>query len=369
MKRIMILLCLFTFFIGAKADDTANDYVCTTALQYDNDFELYYFDVKLNGSKLYTSYGMDIQLPAGMEVVDDEYGIFVEMIKTIYPTYGRNKEYTHSVNPAFPYPDDHSHLRVGCMSSQSQALMETSGDLFRVYVTIDYASNSWPLGEIKIYDAELNQIVDGKVVSSYPPMKETIVASHTGATTLPLNISSAAKWSTCILPFSTAIPEGVKAYTCSYNDESNIHLSEAETIEAFTPYMLYSENGYSGTISGTVNAGDVPTSGIVSDGFLCGAIVPQTAKEGYVLQNQGAGVKFYSIAVGDSFTIPAGKCWLSSQDGTQAKSLGFITDETTTGINSVVVPTSSSIFDMSGRQVNNAANGLFIKNGKKIIIK
>lgn len=369
MKRILFLLCLFTFFIGAKADETANDYVFATALQYDSEYDLYYFDVKLNGSKLYTSYGMDIQLPAGMEVVDDEYGIFVEMIKTIYPTYGRNKEYTHSVNPAFPYPDDHSHLRVGCMSSQSQALMETSGDLFRVYVTIDYASNSWPLGEIKIYDAELNQIVEGKVVSSYPPMKETIVASHTGATTLPLNISSAAKWSTCILPFSTAIPEGVKAYTCSYNDESNIHLSDAESIDAFVPYVLYSENGYSGTVSGTVNVEDVPETGVVSDGYLCGAIVQQTAKEGYVLQKQDAGVKFYSISAGDSFSIPAGKCWMSLQDDTQAKALGFMTDGTVTGINSLVVPTSGILFDVSGRLVNNAANGLFIKNGKKIIIK
>lgn len=369
MKRIISLLCLFTFFLGAKADDVVNDYVYATELQFDSEYDLYYFDVKLNGSKLYTSYGMDIQLPAGMEVVNDEYGIFVEIIKTIYPTYGRNKEYTHTVNPAFPYPDNHSHLRVGCMSSQNQSLMETSGDLFRVYVTINYTSKSWPLGVIKIYDAELNLREKGVIIPFTPPVKETVVASHTGDTTLPVNISSAAKWSTCILPFSTALPDGVKAYTCSSNDEINIHLSEAESIEAFKPYVLYSENGYSGTMSGTVNADNIPKSGVVSDGYLCGAIVPQTAKEGYVLQKQDAGVKFYSIAEGDSFTIPAGKCWLSLQNGAQAKALDFMIDDDVTGINSVFVPASNIIFDVYGRQVNNAANGLFIKNGKKIIIK
>lgn len=361
MKRFISILCLLVLVVGAKASEPTTDRVYATGLQYDSDFELYCFEVILEGNNYYTAYGLDIQLPEGMEVIDDGETIYVLMNDPMYPQNKLTKKFSHSVTPAFPYPDDHSHLRVGCLSTKNEDMVDTSGTLFRAYIDYSYKSLSWPLGTIKVYAVELNKV--GAPFDA--PDQETIVLLHSGETALPLNISSTAQWSTCILPFSAAIPEGVKAYTTEKNDEQYIYLKEAESLEAYTPYILYSETGYSGNISGTVAASGYPETGCVKSGYLCGAIVPQTVTEGYVLQKQTEGVKFYAIAEGDSFNIPAGKCWMQLSEDALAKFLGFKIEDTD-GISTTVVPASKIGFDISGRQAV-SHKGLLIKDGKKTL--
>lgn len=348
--------------IGAKAGEPTNDYVYATELKYDNDFELYYFDVVLQGDNLYTAYGLDIQLPVGMEVVSDDDLIYVLKNDDMYPQNKLTKEYYHSVNAAFPNPDDHSHLRVGCLANGNKDMNATSGVLFSVYVLTNYTDNTWPVGAIDLYAVELDKV--GAPFGA--PDKETIVTLHSGLTTLPLNISADVKWSTCILPFDTTLPDGVTAYTSDSYDEDNIILTKAKSLEAYTPYVLYSENGYSGTVSGNVTT--CPDSRYVQKGILYGAIVNQTVTEGYVLQKQSAGVQFYAISNGDSFDIPAGKCWMNIPDS-NAKALGFRIDGTVTGINAVATPKSDVIFDIAGRQRQNIERGIVIMNGKKILKK
>lgn len=363
MKKILTILCILASVCQIRAGEPTTDRVYASSLAYDSEYELYYFDVMLEGANLYTAYGMDIQLPTGMEVVDDGETIYVLMNDPMYPQNKLTKKYSHSVTPAFPYPEDHSHLRVGCMSTKNEDMTNTSGALFRVYVTINYEEKAWPIGSIKVYDVELNKVGAPFDASN----EDTIVLLHTGETTLTLNVSDAAKWSTCILPFSASIPDGVKAYTCSSNDENYIYLTETESFAAYTPYILYAENGYSGTVSGTVEATipDEAKSGVVVSGYLSGAIVPQTATEGYVLQKQDEGVKFYQIGEGDSFTIPAGKCWLKLPDNGKARSFGFMI-EGTADVPDIraIHPASTPAYNLSGRYAQNS-KGLIIYEGNK----
>lgn len=361
MKRILSIFCLLTLVVGAKASEPTTDYVYASVLKYDAKQSMYYFDVVLEGDNYYTAYGLDIQLPTGTTVAMKSGSPMIKKNNAMYPYDDWEESYSHTVKGNCPNEDDLSHLRVGCMSSAMEDLTETSGTLFSVYVNAEYISNSWPLGAIKVYAVELNKV--GAPFDA--PDKETIVLLHSGETTLPLNISSTAQWSTCILPFSAAIPEGVKAYTTEKNDEQYIYLKEAESLEAYTPYILYSETGYSGNISGTVAASGYPETGCVKSGYLCGAIVPQTVTEGYVLQKQTEGVKFYAIAEGDSFNIPAGKCWMQLPDDAQVKFLGFKIEDTD-GISTIVVPASKIGFDISGRQAV-SRKGLLIKDGKKTL--
>lgn len=242
-------------------------------------------------------------------------------------------------------------------------MAQTSGPLFRVYV--EKVDASWPIGAIQFYGAKF--ITDDAIGYAITD-REDIVVVNEGETTLPLKVSSAAKWSTCILPFAAAIPEGVKAYTCSNHDTEYIYLTEAENFAAYTPYILYAEKGYDGGVSGTVDATipDAAKTGVVAGGFLNGAIVPQTATEGYVLQNHEGVVQFYAIADKDAFSIPAGKCWMKIPDGA-SRALGFKTDDGAAGINSIVIPVSASTYDLSGRMQKMVKRGLFIKNGKKTL--
>ena len=65
-------------------------------------------------------------------------------------------------------------------------------------------------------------------------------------------------------------------------------LSEVTQLAAYTPYILYSASGYTGTLKGAVDASQYGE--VVSDGLLRGAIAPQKRKDGYVLQDFGKGI-------------------------------------------------------------------------------
>lgn len=376
MKKVLLLLLLAaTSISSAFAQETTTDYMYTEGVKYDDEEELYYFDVYMKGSEIsYTAYGTDIQLPSGLKVVEDEGDPFVVMLDkdyvddVIYPVSSR--KYTHQILSNFIDGDAH-HIRLGCYSSKSQNFLATSGALFRVY--IEKEETSWPIGAIKFFNAKFVAIDEtiqvGNKEQGYSfANREDIVVVNESETTLPLKVSTAAKWSTCILPFATEIPEGVTAYTCSNHDEEYIYLEKAESFEAYTPYILYAENGYNESISGTVDATipDNAKTGVVANGYLNGAIVPQTATEGYVLQNHEGVVQFYAIQSGDSFTIPAGKCWMKIPEGA-SRALSFKTEDEAAGINNITIPVSASTYDLSGRMQKKVKKGVFIKNGKKTL--
>lgn len=363
MKKTITLFLLLLFFIGVRASDSDKDYVYASELKYDEEFELYYFDVILEGTNIYTGYGMDILLPKGLEVVVDDEGILVLMNNSMYPV--KRGQYSHSVQPSFPYIDDHSYLRVGCMSSSNLDLNGTSGTLFSVYVTNNYEEGSWPLGSIKLEQVELNKV--GEPYDA--PTKSTNVILHSGETNLPLNISSSVHWGTCILPFSCALPSGVKAYTCNSKDEENLLLTEVPQLTAYTPYILYSEAGYSGNLIGEVETNQYPADGFVKSGYLSGAIVPQVVKDGYVLQNLPLkeGVKFYSCN-GEDYNIPAGKCWVKIDGSSARERFGFAIDNSQTGINKVNVASDKVLYSISGvRMSDTTAPGFYIVNGRKVL--
>ena len=88
----------------------------------------------------------------------------------------------------------------------------------------------------------------------------------------------------------------------------------------------------------------------------------------YILNTDGL---FHPANAG---TIPAGKAYLLKTDvPTSARSLSLVFDDETTGINTVkgseFMVNGSEFFDLQGRKVAQPTKGLYIVNGKKVIIK
>jgi len=82
------------------------------------------------------------------------------------------------------------------------------------------------------------------------------------------------------------------------------------------------------------------------------------------------GVGFYKTT--DTFTVGAHTAYLPAQaGGNGAREFIAIDDNTTTGVNSIDNGhrTMDNVYNLNGQRVNNAKKGLYIVNGKKVVIK
>lgn len=166
-------------------------------------------------------------------------------------------------------------------------------------------------------------------------------------------------------PFATIIPEGVKAYYVSAKGaEATMTAIDAEAIPANQGVILTSESGAAATM---VPAAGETAATITGNqlGHSAGAARALTAGEGYILGNGTEGTAFYPCKAG---SLPINKAYLLG-NGENAIVMNF--GNAVTGINTIAAPASAKapIFDLSGRRVVKATKGLYIQNGKKVIVK
>lgn len=368
-----LLLCLLAINAQAQLQETT-DKITISELTVAPGGDAVYFDVSLSGSSvIYTAYEVTLQLPVGLEVDYNKSNILrVSLLKSkgLYPystEYEENEEgeevevknYTHTVAPSF----SDGKLKVMCYSSINEDFTSASGDLFRVYVK---ASPYMKPGEAKITSTDVIFSTSSKVGYSVASAEFPVSVSATSV--VPVSVSSTNQWGSCVLPFAADKPDGVTAYTYGSEDGDYIVLSEASSLEAYRPYLLYAENGYSGTLTGDVDA--TKYQEVVTDGLLNGALVRQQVTDGYVMQNKGNGVKFYNVN-GQTFSIPAGRCWLSASESGAKQSYGFAFQ--TDGIEDVKTTIASSdaeVYSLDGRRISNPQSGcIYIIGGKKVLKK
>lgn len=167
-------------------------------------------------------------------------------------------------------------------------------------------------------------------------------------------------------PFATIIPEGVKAYYVSAKGtEATMTAIEAQAIPANQGVILTSESGEAATM---VPAASETAATITGNqlGNSAGNTRSLTAGEGYILGNGSEGTAFYPCNAG---SLPINKAYLLGNGEGSAIVMNF--GNAVTGINTIAAPASAKapIFDLSGRRVVKATKGLYIQNGKKVIVK
>lgn len=179
------------------------------------------------------------------------------------------------------------------------------------------------------------------------------------------NINGVSHIATFSAPFATIIPTGVKAYYVSAKGaEATMTAIDAQAIPANQGVILTSESGDAVTM---VPAADETAASITGNqlGHSAGAAKTLTAGEGYILGNGTEGTAFYPCQAG---SLPINKAYLLGK-GESAIVMNF--GNAVTGINTIAAPASAKapIFDLSGRRVVKATKGLYIQNGKKVIVK
>lgn len=179
------------------------------------------------------------------------------------------------------------------------------------------------------------------------------------------------------------MPEGVTGYTITEKNGESLTLNAAypanEVVPAKTALLLKAtetpatNKDFTYTI---VNSDKVAPEG----NLLHGSVeATKTQVEGatayYKLAKGEEGIGFYwANENGTAFTNGANKAYLAIT-GKLSQMRGFSFESMTTGINNVVANTNNSknavIYDLNGRRINtlNAAKGVYIVNGKKVIVK
>lgn len=184
---------------------------------------------------------------------------------------------------------------------------------------------------------------------------------------------SAAKWSTLILPFNAALPDGVKAYSCNEADveTETLTLTEATTLKANTPYLI---NGEAGTHE--FSGYGLAKQDTYAAGIFTGTYVDYhtTANSGtYVLQKHDNVLAFYLVGESAQPWVRAYRCYITLDNASTARMFSFGFDNETTGIDNAQLSTGDSeliIFDIMGRKVTSMKKGnLYIINGKKVLVK
>lgn len=179
--------------------------------------------------------------------------------------------------------------------------------------------------------------------------------------------------STLVLPFESTIPEGVTAYTLNYTDGANaVDATEVSTtLPANTPVLLNANAGNYKFVT-TATSGDAAEgTDAVTSGALTGVYEETVVPTGsFILTNGTTGVGFRK-ADGTTNKVAAYRAYLTAN--TTAARLGIRFDGETTGIDNANVNVNlndNEVFDLQGRRMDGQLkSGIYVKNGKKFIVK
>jgi hypothetical protein len=168
---------------------------------------------------------------------------------------------------------------------------------------------------------------------------------------------------------------GVKLYSVKSVTNTEVELTgELSVIAEEMPYFIYNDNDTEVKVSIIVSSEDADNVQYDSEHFK-GTLVAKTFTDAdmeeydhYVLNG---GSSF--VWVKDAGVLAAGKCWIELEKSpANARRLSIVFDGETTGISTAkttVDTKDAAVYDLQGRRVMQPTKGLFIVNGKKVVIK
>lgn len=288
---------------------------------------------------------------------------------------------------AFPRYRDSGSLKIEYRDKETD-----EWTVVKTFSYSDFAEGKWstisvygiPAGKHQIAINDMETYITDIYGFKLAPETEALVLDETvapealtaGVQDVDLKYTVKEGWNTITLPFAVddlnVFGEGAKAYELiGYNDGA-LNFKAAETLKAGSPYVLYVEtaaeaNGdfkfegvdITATEPATVGFNDakfVATYAPMAAGTMTGkyGVVPSTGK----IQKGGANATMKGFRA--YFELPAG-----------ANARMIIDGEDVTAISSIITDAENgnAIYNLNGQRVNAATKGVYIINGKKMIIK
>ena len=206
-------------------------------------------------------------------------------------------------------------------------------------------------------------------IKSYVKLDETPANA-----TIQLNRSFKQYWNTLCLPFDasvSSIAADARAYTFSGASNDKISLTQVAggIMTAGTPYMVYLENAVTAPITFenvTVTANTPGTSSTFNGLTFTGNYTAGQTFSGYGLIDNT-----FKAPNGGSAKLKAFSAYLAGSYSAGAPSFNIVTDDNTTGITDIITnnPENNDTYNLQGMRLGKAKKGIYVKNGKKVIIK
>ena len=170
-----------------------------------------------------------------------------------------------------------------------------------------------------------------------------------------------------------AAVSGVALYTVRSVSDTEVMLTSAlGVVDAEMPFIIYNDNDEEKTFSLVVSSSDADNVTYDSNHFK-GTLTAKTfsaadmqEKDHYVLD----GHKF--VWVKDAGTLAAGKCWieLPKSASSNARALNIVFEHETTAISTIEAAAENGVYyTIDGRRVAQPTKGIYIVNGKKVVVK
>ena len=277
--------------------------------------------------------------------------------------------------------NSNNNMKASVLNDSSEGLAEVTfaknGDATKFVTATAYfttgAAGNYILSLTQSGNTHLTDVSIVKVASTTKNISEeaTAVASenHTFYETVSLTRTlSKDYWNTFSVPFDMAIPDGWSVKEFDSASDNVINFKDASTIKAGEPYLVkpnvdvenpvYYNVIVSSTEGSTDGTGEYKFAAqIYAKDLATDGTIAYLATDGSVKKLTSGGIK----GLRAYFIIPA---------SVSSARIAFIDDEIT-GIKNLT-PTLSEgegVYDLQGRKVAQPTKGLYIQNGKKVIMK
>ena len=247
----------------------------------------------------------------------------------------------------------------------------------QMHIEVEWAGTKMTTENVTRYVAAITNLTLDETSS------DAVVAGTYDNVTLKRKFN--AGWNTVCLPFTISDVEGffgagAKAYNfSSYNSTSGeLGFTAVTELTASYPYVVYVPSAISDDIelhNITIASGDATAFYRYQSGaYFRGTYAPVAAGEW--TKNADTDI-IYGVTsdghikkAGSSASIKGFRAYFDLPAGANAPSISF--EDTTTGITSLTPALSEgegAVYNLNGQKVQNAQKGLYIVNGKKVVIK
>ena len=192
---------------------------------------------------------------------------------------------------------------------------------------------------------------------------------------------TANKWSTIVLPFDIASSEietifgsGASVAELSSGTATALNFTTTLTgskMKANQPYAIKVSSAFSSaTVNGVTIESATPTQSIANWDFVGTYANANVPKDSYFFSDN----KLYQASAADKVSMKPFRGYFTYTGGTGAPMLNFIIDGNLTGIAHIDADgqmnlEEGTVYNLNGQRVAQTTKGLYIVNGKKVIIK